>query len=139
MPTWMAEILKAWEQAESGSTQPSNQDSSSLGEDNLVDKNPVLTERLVAIFEDNPVFEDIVEATEPSRPRKDYIPAYVPTQGLGPPPINPIRVWATSTQEEKAVLATTKEAAKLITNKIKLDRELKGWVPDSFDGDWTKA
>ncbi len=92
MPTWMAEILKAWEQAESGSTQPSNQDSSSLGEDNLVDKNPVLTERLVAIFEDNPVFEDIVEATEPSRPRKDYIPAYMPMQGLGPPPINPIRV-----------------------------------------------
>ncbi len=88
----MAEISKAREWAESGSTQPSNQDSSSSGEDDPVDKNPVLTERLVAIFEDNLVFEDIVEATKPSRPRKDYMPAYVPTQGLGPPPINPIRV-----------------------------------------------
>ncbi len=40
-----------------------------------------------------------------------------------------------STQEEEAVLAATKEAAKLITNKIKLDGGLKGQVPDSFDGD----
>ncbi len=52
--------------------------------------------------------------------------AYVLTQGLGPPPINPIRVQATITQEKEAVLATTKEAAKLITNKIKLDGGLKG-------------
>ena len=67
-----------------------------------------------------------MEATKPSRPRKDYMLAYVLTQGLGPPPINPIRVQATITQEKEAVLATTKEAAKLITNKIKLDGGLKG-------------
>jgi len=44
-----------------------------------------------------------------------------------------------STQEDKAVLAATKEAAKLITNKIKLDGGLKGRVLNSFDGDQTKA
>ena len=78
-PTRMTEISKAREHAESGSTQPSNQDSSSSGEDDPVDKNPVLTERLAAIFEDNPVFEDITEATEPQGPRRDYMPAHVPT------------------------------------------------------------
>jgi len=67
------------------------------------------------------------------------MPAYIPTWGLGPPPINPIRVWATLTQEEEAVLAATKKATKLITNKIKLGRGLKGRVPDSFNGDWTKV
>ncbi len=137
--TRLTEISKAWEWAELGSTQPSNKDFSSPGEDNPVNKNPGLHEKLAAIFEDNPVFEDIVEATELSGPRKDYMPAYVPTQGLGPPPINPIRVQATTTQKEEAVLTTTKEAAKLITNKIKLDRGLKGQVPDSFNGDQTKA
>ncbi len=122
----MTEISKAQEQAESGSTQPSNQDFFSSGEDDPVDKNPVLTERLAAIFKDNLVFKDIAEATEPQGPRKDYMPAYVLARGLGPPPINPIRIQATSTQEEEAVLAATKEVAKLITNKIKLDRGLKG-------------
>jgi len=138
-PKCMIEISKAQERAESGSTQPSNQDSSSSGKDDPVDKNPVLTEKLAAIFEDNPVFEDITEATEPQGPRKDYMPAHMPTRGLGPLPINPIRVRATLTQEDKAVLTATKEAAKLITNKIKLDGGLKGRVPDSFNGDQTKA
>src|SRR5258707_930169 len=73
-----------------------------------------------------------------------FLPCRIPrklasTRGLGPPPINPIRVQATSTQEEEAVLAAMKEAAKLITNKIKLDRGLKGQIPDSFDRDQTKV
>src|SRR5258708_39744119 len=82
MPTHMTEISKAQERAESGSTQPSNQDSLSSGEDDPVDKNPALTEKLAAIFEDNPVFEDIAEATEPQGPRRDYMPAYVPARRL---------------------------------------------------------
>jgi len=43
-PTRTTEISKAQEWAELGSTQPSNQDSSSSGEDDPVDKNPGLTE-----------------------------------------------------------------------------------------------
>ena len=36
-------------------------------------------------------------------------------------------------------LVATKEAACLITNKIKLEGHLKGRVPDTFNGDQTKA
>jgi len=98
----------------------------------------------VAILEGNPIFQDIAEAVEPSRPRQHYMPAYIPerpTRGLGPVPLNPIKVQATRETKhvDGATLAATKEAACLITNKIKLKGHLKGRVPDTFDGDRTKA
>jgi hypothetical protein len=98
-----------------------------------------MTEKLAAIFEENLVFEDITEAAEPSRPWRDYMPAHVLTQGLGPPLLNPIRVHATTSKGDDTTLAATTEAVKLITNKIKLDGRLKGRVPNSFNGDWTKT
>ena len=47
-------------------------------EDDLVDKNPGLTEKLATIFEENLVFKDIPEANEPSRPKRDNMPAHMP-------------------------------------------------------------
>ncbi len=95
-------------------------------------------------MEGNPIFQDIAEAVEPSGPRQHYMPAYVPekpTRGLGPVPLNPIRVQATreTEQVDDATLVATKEAAHLITNRVKLKGHLKGRVPDTFDGDRTKA
>ncbi len=142
--TQLEESAKAWQRAESSSTQASGQKSLLSSNDDPVDKDLAWTEQLAAILEGNLIFQDIAEAVEPSGPREHYMPAYIPkkpTRGLGPVPLNPIRVRATRGTKEvnDTTLAATKEAACLITNRVKLDGHLKGRVPDTFDGDQTKA
>ncbi len=142
--TQLEELARARQCIESASTQASGQKSPLNSNDDPVDKDPVQTERLAAILEGNPIFQDIAEAVKPSGPRQHYMPAYIPerpTRGLGPVPLNQIRVRATreTEQVDDMTLVATKEAACLITNKIKLEGHLKGRVPDTFNGDWTKA
>src|SRR5216684_3835829 len=57
--TQLEESAKARQHAESASTQPSEQRSPISSKDNPMDKDPIQTERLAAILEGNPVFQDI--------------------------------------------------------------------------------
>src|SRR5713226_3912743 len=60
--TQLEESAKARQRAESTSTQPSKHRSPISSDDDPVDKDPVRTERLAAILEGNPIFQDIAEA-----------------------------------------------------------------------------
>ena len=58
--------------------------------------------------------------------------------------VNPIQVRSTTMGRPTApgapdAAAATADAAKLIANSIKVDGQLKGQVPDTFDGDRTKT
>ena len=99
-----------------------------------MDNNPEQTERLAQTFGINPIFQNIAEEIEGTQDREHYLPTIVPK--MKPPSINPpIRVRAT---QEETIRATT-DASKLITNAIKIDGNLKGKVPEVFDGDRTKT
>ena len=126
------------ERAESSSTQPEKKDSDEEEEDEPIDNDPVQTEQLANIFEENPIFEDIAEEIDPPQDRRHYLPTIIPgPQTLRPVGINPTPLKARATREE--TLAATTDTAKLITNSIKLDGSLKGKVPEPFDGDRTKT
>ena len=98
--------------------------------------NPEQTERLAQTFTENPVFQDIVEAVDEPQDQAHYLPTTLLTAlkpvGINPPPL---KVWSA---HEPTIGATT-DTIKLITNAIKLDENLKGKVPDSFDGDRAKT
>jgi hypothetical protein len=135
-------LIQFRERAESGSTRSKQHEESREeepeGEDPM-DKNPEQTERLAQTFMENPVFQDIAEAIDEPQDRAHYLPTTLPTVlpsmrpvGLNPPPLK------VRSAQEPTIGATT-NTTKLITNAIKLDGNLKGKVPDSFDGDRTKT
>jgi hypothetical protein len=125
--------------AESASTQPQEEAQISPGDDNPIDTNPAQTEMLASHFTDQPIFEDIAKAIEGTQDRSHYLPATLPSAaGLRPTSINPVRVRSTATTEPTTIAATT-DSTRLITNAIKIDGQLKGRVPDTFDGDRTKT
>jgi hypothetical protein len=107
-------------------------------EEDPMDNNPEQTEELAGRLFSQSTLEGVVEELEANQPREHYLPTTLPSaealRGVG---VNPIQVRATRLGEEK--VAATTEAAKLITNTIRLDGQLKGKVPTSFDGDRTKA
>src|SRR5712675_673980 len=107
-------------------------------DDNPIDMNPAQTELLASHFVDQPIFEDIAEAIEGPQDRRHYLPATLPSAaGLRPTSINPIRVRSTAT--EPTTIGVTTDSTRLITNAIKIDGQLKGRVPDTFNGDRTKT
>ena len=125
-------------QAESTSTQPQEETQLSPEDDNPIDTNPVQTELLASHFVDQPIFEDIAEAIEGPQDRRHYLPTTLPSAaGLRPTSINPVRVRSTAT--EPTTITATTDSTRLITNAIKIDGQLKGRVPDTFDGDRTKT
>jgi hypothetical protein len=135
----------ARERAESASTQPQGEQREPPDDEDFVDTNPVQTQELAEQFEDNPVFGDIAEAIEPSQDRGHYLPTTLPSAtGLRPVTINPkmtsnpIKVRSTTVGHSEAA-AATHETTKLITNAIKMDGQLKGRVPEPFDGDRSKT
>ena len=58
---------------------------------------------------------------------------------MQPVSLNPIRVRSTNTGGAAATAAATQDAARLITNAVKIDGQLKGRVPETFNGDRTQA
>jgi hypothetical protein len=127
------------DRAESASTQPQDEAQISPADNNPIDTNPTQTEILASHFADQPIFEDIAEAIEGAQDRSHYLPATLPSvAGLRPTSINPVRVRSTATTEPATTAATT-DTTRLITNAIKIDGQLKGQVPDTFDGDRTKT
>jgi hypothetical protein len=130
------------ERAESASTQPEQTEAvAAEEEDDPVDTNPALTERLAATFEDNPIFEDIAEAIDPPQDRTHYLPTTVPIiKTLRPvginPHVNPIPLLIRSGREENIAAAVDPSDT---TNSIRLDGNLKGKLPEPFDGDRTKT
>ena len=128
--------------AESSSTQPvvSSEKGDSEEEDDPIDRNPTQTAALAAYLEGNPIFEDIAEAVDAPEDRTHYLPTILPSAArLQPAALNPIRVRSTNTGGEAATAAATQDAARLITNAVKIDGQLKGRVPETFDGDRTQA
>jgi len=130
------------ERAKSASTQPQEETQKPEGDDDFIDTNPAQTAALASHFADQPIFEDIAEAIEEGQDRRHYLPATLPSAtGLRPIAINPIRVRSTTTggATTAATVAATHDPTRLITNAIKIDGQLKGRVPDTFDGDRTKT
>src|SRR5712672_4481489 len=124
--------------AESTSTQTQEETQISPEDDNPIDTNPMQTELLTSLLVEPPIFEDIAEAIEGPQDRSHYLPAILPSAaGLRPTSINPVRVRSTAI--EPTTIATTTDSTKLITNAIKIDGQLKGQVPDTFNGDRTKT
>ena len=134
-------FVEARERAESSSTQPEASEKGQLeDDDDPVDKDPVHTAALAALFEENPVFEDVAEAVDAPEDRTHYLPTILPSAAkMQPVSLNPIRVRSTSTGGEAATAAATQDATRLITNAVKIDGQLKGRVPETFDGDRTQA
>jgi hypothetical protein len=94
---------------------------------------------LASQFAEQPIFEDIAEAIKGGQDRSHYLPATLPSaSGLRPTSFNPIWVRSTTTGGATTA-AATHDPTRLITNAIKIDGQLKGRVPDSFDGDRTKT
>ena len=139
---WLRNVLESKtptttyrERVESGSTHSEKASERNIEEEaDPMDNNPEQTERLAQSFGVNPIFEDIAKEIEGTQDREHYLPTIVPK--MKPTSINPpIRVHAT---REETIGATT-DASKLITNAIKIDGNLKGKVPEIFDGDRTKT
>src|SRR5712672_4216935 len=127
------------ERAKSASTQPQEESQNLPEDDDFVNKNPVQTTALASQFADQPIFEDIAKAIEGGQDRSHYLPATLPSaSGLRPTSINPVRVRSTATTEPATAAAMT-DTTRLITNAIKIDGQLKGRVPDTFDGNRTKT
>ena len=127
------------ERAESASTHPQQPSPSRDNDDdeNPIDTQPEETEGISQHLLQQSLLEGIAEEIEPSQPRAHYMPTVVPSaQGLAPVRINPIRARATNPSEN---ISATQGASQLITNAIKIDGQLKGKVPETFDGDRTKA
>jgi len=129
------------ERAESASTQPKEVSPiAKEEEDNLVDRDPIQTEALVESLFFQSTFADIAEEVEPSQPREHYLLTTLPSaHGLTPIGVNPIQARSTVTASAPEAISATQGAAQLITNAVKIDGQLKGKVPDTFDGDRTKT
>jgi hypothetical protein len=135
-------LFQTRERAESASTQPEPEAVAAEEEDDPVDTNPALTERLAATFEDNPIFEDIAEANDPPQDRTHYLPTTVPIiRTLRPvgvnPRVNTIPLLIRSGREEN--LAAAVDPSETTSNSVRLDGSLKGKLPEPFDGDRTKT
>src|SRR5882762_8972679 len=127
------------ERAESASTQLQEEAQNIPEDDDFIDRNPEQTAALASQFAEQPIFEDIAEAIEGGQDRSHYLPTTLPSaSGLRPTSFNPIRVRSTTTGGATTA-AATHDPTRLITNAIKIDGQLKGRVPDSFDGDRTKT
>ena len=134
------------DRAESASTQDQEAPVIPVEDDDFVDTNPAQPEALAQEFGDQPIFGDIAEAIDPPpQDRAHYLPAMLGSgAGLNPIAVNPIRACFTTTGRPTApvapdVASTAANAAKLISNSIKVDRQLKGRIPDTFDEDRTKT
>ena len=134
-------FVEAREWAESSSTQPVVSDEGNFEDDDYpVDKDPAHTAALAAFLEGNPVFEDVAEAVDAPGDHTHYLPTILPSATrMHPMSLNPIRVWSTNTGGEAATAAATQDATRLIINAVKIDGQLKGRVPETFDGDCTQA
>ena len=131
---------------ESSSTQDQGKPAGPPKDDDFVDTNPAQTEELAKKFDNQPIFGNIAEEIDPPQDRTHYLPITLASGvRLNPVSINPgpppIRVRFTTTRgPTTATPATlTADAAKVIANFLKVDGQLKGWVPDTFDGDCTKT
>ena len=133
------------DRAESASTQAQEEPVAPVEDEDFVDTNPAQSEALAQEFGDQPIFGDIAEAIDPPQDRTHYLPTTLgPGARFNPVAINPIWARSTTTKGPTApiapeILAATTDVAKLITNSIKVDGQLKGRVPDTFDGDHTKT
>ena len=91
------------------------------------------------------MFRDIAEAIDPPQDRAHYLPAILGSgTRLNPVTVNPIQIHSTTTGRPTApgapdTATAAADVAKLIANSIKVDEQLKGRVPDTFDGDRTKT
>ena len=91
------------------------------------------------------MFRDIAEAIDPSQDRAHYLSTTLRSEtGLSPVTVNPIWVCSTTTGRPTApgvpdTVAAAADAAKLIANSIKVDKQLKGQVSNTFNGNWTKT
>ena len=135
-------FTEAQGQAESSSTQPVEPSDKGNDKDNddPIDRNPSQTAALAAYLEGNPVFKDIAEAVDAPGDCTHYLPTILPSATrMQPVSLNPIRVRSTNTGGEAATAAATQDAARLITNAVKIDGQLKGRVPETFNGDRTQA
>ena len=139
-------FTKARARAESSSTQGQGEPAGPPEDDDFVDTNPTQTEELAKEFDNQPIFGDIAEEIDPPQDRTHYLPTTLASGvRLNPVPINPgpppIHVRSTTiggpTMAAPATLTT--EVAKVIANYLKVDGQLKGRVPDTFDGDHTKT
>ena len=128
--------------AESGSTQPAEEPRDVSEDEDPVDRDPELTAALAASL-DQPIFKDIAEAIDPPQDRTHYLPTSVPPPiYIRPTPLNPILARSTRTggaAPSDPIGTTHPDASQIITNALKVDGQLKGRVPDVFDGDRSKA
>ena len=117
-----------YERAKLSNTQPEKKDSDKgEDEDEPIDNDPVYTEQLASIIEENPIFGDIAEEINLPQDRHHYLPTIIPgPQTLRPVGINPTPLRAHATREE--TLAATTDTAKLITNSIKFRVSKSGSV-----------
>ena len=133
------------DRAESASTQNQEVPVVPVEDDDFVDTNPAQSEALAQEFDNQPMFGDIAEAIDPPQDRTHYLPTTLGSgAGLNPVAVNPIRACFTTTRRPAAPVApdvatAAANAAKLISNSIKVDGQLKGQVLDTFDGDCIKT
>ena len=132
--------------AESSSTQNQGEPAGQPEDDDFIDTNPAQTEELAKEFDNQPIFGDIAKEIDPPQDRTHYLPTTLASGvRLNPIPINPgpppICVCSTTTRgpTTAAPATLTADAAKVIANSLKVDGQLKGQVPDTFDGDYTKT
>jgi hypothetical protein len=142
-------LFSARDRAESGSTQPqepAEEEADNDDDDEGVDLQPAQTEHLAGAFEQHTGFADIAEEIggDEDQSRLHYLPTTLPsTTHFRPVGINPIRTTANPIRVRSSTTGTTRapttDATQLITNAIKMDGQLKGRVPEPFDGDRSKT
>ena len=131
--------------AESGSTQDQEVPVVPAEDDDFIDTNLAQFETLAQEFDNQLMFRDIAEVVDPPQDRAHYLPTTLRSgTGLNPVTVNPIQVHSTTMERPTApgvpdAAAAAADAAKLIANSIKVDGQLKGQVPNTFDGDQTKT
>ena len=139
-------FTEARARAESSSTQDQGEPTAAPEDDDFVDTNPAQTEELAKEFDSQPIFGDIAEEIDPPQDRTHYLPTTLASGArLNPVPINPgpppIRIRSTTGGGPATTTPATLTAdvAKVIANSLKMDGQLKGRIPDTFDGDRIKT
>ena len=131
--------------AESSSTQDQEVPVVPAEDDDFIDTNLAQSEALAQEFDNKLMFRDIAEVVDPPQDKTHYLPTTLRSgTKLNPVTVNPIQVHSTTTGRPTALevpdaAAAAADAAKLIANSIKVDGQLKGQVPDTFDGDQIKT
>jgi hypothetical protein len=123
--------------AESSGTQPEEplQEEEEDDEEDFMDKNPVQTETLAEDLYTRSSLTGIEEEVDPSQDRTHYLPTTIQ-----PVSINPARIRSSRPSAKGSTIAATTnvDVNKLVNSALKIDRSLKGKVPESFNGDRTK-